>query len=197
MQHYQEQSFGLGDLEGFSEKQISEHLKLYAGYVKNVNKLEDDIARLSGDEANAVAVSELRRRFGFEFNGMRLHELYFEGLEGPASTEGLGGQSGSGLKQALTAQFGSFDAWMSDFKKTGMMRGIGWAVLYRDPQMGNLFNVWVSDHEVGHLAGLPIILAMDVWEHAYAIDFLPTGRKEYIEAFFKNLNWGIIESRLK
>src|SRR3990167_3426774 len=88
----------------------------------------------------------------------------------------------------------SFDAWLNDFKKTGMMRGIGWTILYHDPGTGNLWNAWVSDHEVGHLAGLPIILAMDVWEHAYAIDFLPTGRKEYIEAFFKNLNWDVIES---
>ncbi|MBI2049071.1 MAG: superoxide dismutase [Parcubacteria group bacterium] len=191
MHPYQEKTFGLGGLEGFSEKQISEHLKLYAGYVKNVNKLSSDIVRLEGDEANTAAVSELRRRFGFEFCGLRLHELYFEVL---GTSKGL---DDGNLKNALMTQFVSFDAWMNDFKKTGMMRGIGWALLVQDPQSGNLFNVWVSDHEVGHLAGLPILLAMDVWEHAYAVDFLPTGRKEYIEAFFKNLNWGIIESRLK
>lgn len=190
MQPYQEKPFLLAGLDGFSEKQISEHLKLYAGYVKNVDKLIEDIARLSGDEANAVAVSELRRRLGFEFNGMRLHELYFEVL-------GAGKELGEGgLKRELTAQFGSFENWANDFKKAGMMRGIGWAILYRDPQSGTLFNAWVSDHEVGHLAGLPVLLAMDVWEHAYAIDFLPTGRKEYIEAFFKNLNWDVVESRL-
>ena len=169
-------------------------MKLYAGYVKNVNKISEDIARLSGDEANAVVFSDLRRRLGFEFCGMRLHEIYFEALERPASAEGFGGQVGSDLKKALAAQFGSFDAWVSDFKKTGMMRGIGWAILYHDPETGNLWNTWVSDHEVGHLAGLPVLVAMDVWEHAYAIDFLPTGRKEYIEAFFKNLNWEIVES---
>lgn len=189
MQSYQEKTFALGGLGGFSEKQISEHLTLYAGYVKNVNKLVADVVRLSVDEANTLAVSELRRRLGFEFNGMRLHELYFEAL-------GRGGELGEGnLKKELSAQFGSFENWMSDFKKTGMMRGIGWVLLVRDPQTGNLMNVWISDHEVGNLLGLPALLAMDVWEHAYAIDFLPTGRKEYIEAFFKNLNWEVVESR--
>lgn len=195
MQPYQEKTFRLEGLEGFSEKQISEHLKLYAGYVKNTNKLTNklavDIARRGEDESNAIAAAELRRRLGFEFNGMRLHELYFEAL---GTSKSLGDGD---LRNALAAQFGSFDAWLADFKKTGMMRGIGWAVLCRDSQTGNLFNVWVSDHEVGHLAGLPVILAMDVWEHAYAIDFLPTGRKEYIEVFFKNLNWMVVESRLK
>ena len=192
MHHYQEKTFNLGTVAGFSEKQISEHLKLYAGYVKNTNNLAADIARLSGDEANAAAVSELRRRLGFEFSGMRLHELYFEAL---GTGQGLG--RGSALAQALTEQFGSVDAWMSDFKKAGMMRGIGWVLLCRDPENGNLFNVWVTDHEIGHLAGLPILLAMDVLEHAYAVDFLPTGRKEYIEVFFKNLRWEVVESRFR
>ncbi len=190
MQHYQEKKFNLQNIVGLSEKQISEHLKLYAGYVKNVNKLSEDIARLSSDEANATAAAELRRRLGFEFNGMRLHELYFEALG-----TGQNLREGGALETELAAQFGSFDAWASDFKKAGMMRGIGWVILCHDPQSGNLFNTWITDHEIGHLAGLPILLAMDVWEHAYAVDFLPTGRKEYIEVFFKNLRWDIIESR--
>ncbi len=193
MQQYQEETFDLSRVVGLSEKQISEHLKLYAGYVKNVNKLSEDIARFSGDEAHAVAVSELRRRFGFEFNGMRLHELYFEALGGGGRQDGARGA----LKDALVTQFGSFDAWTTDFKKTGMMRGIGWALLVRDQLSGNLFNVWVSDHEIGHLAGLPVLLAMDVWEHAYAVDFLPTGRKEYIEVFSKNIRWDVVESRFQ
>ena len=190
MQQYQEKTFNLEGVVGLSEKQISEHLKLYAGYVKNTNKLLADIARLSSDEANATAVSELRRRLSFEFNGMRLHELYFEAL-------GVGQEisEGNSLQKALAVQFGSLDAWVGDFKKTGMMRGIGWVILCYDSQSGNLFNTWVTDHEVGHLAGLSVLLAMDVWEHAYAVDFLPTGRKEYIEVFFKNLRWDIIESR--
>ena len=192
MQNYQEKTFDLGGLAGFSEKQISEHLKLYAGYVKNVNKLSADIARLSSDEANSIAVSELRRRFGFEFNGLRLHELYFEALGGGGAI-----QEGGGLKNALTAQFGSFEAWAGEFKTMGMMRGIGWVILCRDPENGKLFNAWITDHEVGHLAGLPVLLAMDVWEHAYAVDFLPTGRKDYIEVFFKNLRWDIVESRFQ
>ena len=208
MRHYQEKTFNLGAVAGFSEKQISEHLKLYAGYVKNTNKIAADIARPGWNDVNSVAVFELRRRFGFEFNVMRLHELYFEALGASASAEGFGrtppeplaterGQGGSALAQALTEQFGSVDAWASDFKKEGMMRGIGWVLLCHDSHTGNLFNAWVTDHEIGHLAGLPILLAMDVWEHAYALDFLPTGRKEYIEVFFKNLRWEVVESRFR
>src|SRR3989338_4554624 len=120
MRHYQEKTFNLGAVAGLSEKQISEHLKLYAGYVKNTNKIAEDIARLGGDDVNAVAVSELRRRFGFEFNGMRLHELYFEALGTTGAGQGL--NEGSALAKMLAEQFGSVNAWASDFKKAGMMR---------------------------------------------------------------------------
>ena len=190
MKKYQEKTFELGGLEGLSEKQITEHIKLYSGYVKNVNKLSEDIERLSEDEVNAIAVSELRRRFGFEFNGMRLHEYYFEALGAPQQLGEV-----SDLRKALTSQFGSFEDWATEFKKFGMMRGAGWVILYNDPMSGNLLNAWITDHELGHLAGLPVILAMDVWEHAFLIDFLPSQRKEYIETFFKNLRWDTIESR--
>jgi len=190
MHAYQEKKFDLKGLTGFSDTQISEHLKLYAGYVKNVNALLSDSARLSADEANGVAVSELRRRLGFEWNGMRLHEYYFEALGAAVQLS-----EGSALREALALQFGSFDGWVKDFKKAGMMRGIGWVVLCHDSTSGNLFNVWVSDHDIGHLAGLAVLIAMDVWEHAYAVDFLPTGRARYIDAFFENMRWDIIESR--
>ena len=187
---YSEQSFNLPELKGLSTKQIEVHLKLYAGYVKNTNALMAKIDEYKkASESNAIALSELKRRFGFEFNGMRLHELYFEALGGD-------GNPGEGsLISAIEKQWGSFDAWLNEFKAVGMMRGIGWTLLVHDPKAGMLHNVWVSDHEVGHLGGLPIILAMDVWEHAFMVDYVPAERPNYINVFFENLRWDIISSR--
>ncbi len=190
MQAYQAKTFTLGTLEGLSQKQIDEHLKLYAGYVKNVNALTDRVKVLKADSAaNALELSELTRRFGFEFNGMRLHEYYFSQFEKAQ------GDAGSKVKDACAAQWGSMDAWMAEFKAMGLMRGIGWVLMVRDEVTGNLHNIWVSDHEIGNLAGQKVLLAMDMWEHAFLLDYLPAGKKDYIEAFFKNLNWNVVESR--
>lgn len=189
---YSEQKFELGSLDGLSDKQIEVHLKLYAGYVKNVNAINSKIAEYMEDsEKHALALSELKRRFGFEFNGMRLHELYFEALG--AKEEGVG--EGGDLAKALADQYGSLDAWRQEFKAIGMMRGIGWVLLTYDQKAKCFHNIWVSDHEIGHLGNLPILLAMDMWEHAFMIDYVPADKGKYIEAFFKNLNWSIIEGR--
>ncbi len=187
---YSEQSFNLPPLDGLSQKQIEVHLKLYAGYVKNTNAIMAKIEEYKKDsETHAVALAELKRRFGFEFNGMRLHELYFEALGGD-------GDVGSGkLVETITAQWKSFENWRNEFKAIGMMRGIGWVLLVHDAKANMFHNVWVSDHEVGHLGGLPILLAMDVWEHAFMVDYVPAQRGEYIEAFFKNLKWEVVEER--
>lgn len=191
---YEEQKFNLVNLRGLSERQVTEHIKLYGGYVKNTNLLTDKIAEYkTNSEVNAHALSELTRRFGFEWNGMRLHESYFDCLDGA----GQAPEEAGGLKNMIEAQYGNFDNWLREFKAVGLMRGIGWVILYHDPIAKRLQNVWITDHEVGHLAGLPIILAMDVWEHAYLLDYLPSQRKDYIEAFFQNLNWRKLESRLK
>lgn len=193
MQKYEEQKFNLVNLKGLSERQVTEHIKLYGGYVKNTNLLTDKIAELKMDsQANALALSELTRRFGFEWNGMRLHELYFDCLDGAGQTADVGN-----LKSMIEAQYGSFDNWLNEFKAVGLMRGIGWVILYYDPIIKRLQNVWITDHEVGHLASLPIILAMDVWEHAYLLDYLPSQRKDYIEAFFQNVNWRKLNDRLQ
>ncbi|MEK7066290.1 MAG: Fe-Mn family superoxide dismutase [Patescibacteria group bacterium] len=189
---YEEKKFNLSGLRGLSEKQISEHLKLYSGYVKNINALDEKIEAIEKSEGpDAYTLAELRRRLGFEFNGMRLHEYYFEGLGGE-STPG----SAIAFMTAVETQYGGYDKWLMKFKNAGMARGIGWVVLYYDSAIKKLRTVWVTDHEIGHLAGLPIILAMDVWEHAYLLDYLPSQRKEYIEAFFSNVNWGVVEERL-
>ncbi|MFZ2681792.1 MAG: Fe-Mn family superoxide dismutase [Patescibacteria group bacterium] len=186
---YVEQTFALDNVQGLSAKQLEVHLKLYAGYVKNVNTITAKIAELMSDsEANALALSELKRRFGFEFNGMRLHELYFESLGGD-------GQPNGTLVDALSKQWGSFEAWAQEFKAIGMMRGIGWVLLTLDPKTSTFHNVWVSDHELGHLAGLPVILAMDMWEHAFMVDYMPAQKSDYINAFMQTLNWEKLNSR--
>ena len=189
---YTEQSFSLENVTGLSLKQLEIHLKLYAGYVKNTNAILTKVAEYKKDsETHAIALAELMRRFGFEFNGMRLHELYFESLGGNGET------MPGALVDAITTRWGSVDAWKAEFQAMGVMRGIGWVLLVHDPKTNTLHNVWVSDHELGHLGGLPIIIAMDVWEHAFMIDYLPAERKTYVETFMKNLNWNIIEKRFK
>lgn len=176
-------------MEGLSAKQIEVHLKLYAGYVKNVNAIMAKLEELKQDsEKNALALSELKRRFGFEFDGMRLHELYFEALGGNGQPAGV-------LVDALTQQWGTFDAWLNEFKAMGAMRGIGWVLLTYDPKGKMFHNVWVSDHELGHLATLPIIIAMDMWEHAFMIDYVPAQKGDYVGAFMKNLDWSKLDTR--
>jgi Fe-Mn family superoxide dismutase len=156
--------------------------------VKNTNALLEKLEALRGSESSPE-FSELTRRLGFEWNGMRLHEYYFEQFE----NAGVG--DAHTLEEKLTAQFGSMDAWKKEFLRIGMMRGIGWALLVQDERTGVLLNHWVSDHEVGHLAGVRILLAMDVWEHAYLLDYLPAERQKYLDAFFENVNWGVVEKR--
>ncbi len=187
---YTEQSFSLENVTGLSPKQLEVHLKLYAGYVKNTNAILAKVAEYKKDsETHAIALSELMRRFGFEFNGMRLHELYFESLGGNGET------TPRALVNAIIARWGSFDVWKAEFQAMGVMRGIGWLLLVHDPKANTIHKVRVSDHELGHFGGLPIIIAMDVWEHAFMVDYLPAQRNEYIQTFFKNLNWNVIEKR--
>lgn len=186
---YTAKTFQLGELKGLSAKQIEVHLGLYAGYVKHVNVLNDTLQSLMQDsEKNAYALSEVKRRLGFEFNGMRLHEYYFEQFE---KTSG----ELTGLHESLANQFGSFEAWKAEFMAVGKMRGIGWALLVEDDRTGDLMNVWVSDHEFGQLGGQKILLAMDVWEHAFMVDYVPSERGKYIDAFFENLDWQVVEQR--
>ncbi len=177
-------------MEGFSDTLLNNHFTLYQGYITNTNKLIELLGSKPREAANPE-YAELKRRFGFEFNGMRLHEYYFENLGGKEPLD----KSGE-LAKKLTEDFGSYDAWEQDFKATGAMRGIGWAILYQDNITGQLFNQWINEHEIGHLAGCRPILVMDVFEHAFMTDY-GLKRADYIGAFFNNLNWGVIENRLK
>ena len=181
---------GLLGMEGFSETLLKNHFTLYQGYVTNTNKLCELLAGMAKDATNPQ-YAELKRRLGFEFNGMRLHEYYFENLGGRSPLE----ESGV-LARKLVEAFGDRAAWEQDFRATGAMRGIGWVILYQDDVTGQLFNQWINEHEVGHLAGCRPILVMDVFEHAFLTDY-GLKRADYIEAFFKNINWGVVEGRLK
>jgi Fe-Mn family superoxide dismutase len=183
---------GLIGMEGFSQTLLQNHFTLYQGYVTNTNKLSDLLmGMLKEDKAGSPQYSELKRRFGFEFNGMRLHEYYFENLGGKAPLD----KSGT-LAKKLADAYGSYDAWEKDFRATGMMRGIGWVILYQDNVTGGLFNQWINEHEVGHLAGCRPILVMDVFEHAFMTDY-GLKRADYIAAFFQNINWKAVEGRLE
>ncbi|HTG81380.1 MAG TPA: superoxide dismutase [Geobacteraceae bacterium] len=183
---------GLVGMPGFSETLLKNHFTLYQGYVTNTNKVLETLDQMLKEGKTAVPeFAELKRRLGWEFNGMRLHELYFENLGGkePLNT-------GGGLAAKLAESFGSVDAWEKDFRGVGAMRGIGWAVLYQDPASGRLINFWVNEHDTAHPAGCAPILIMDVFEHAFMLDY-GLKRADYIEAFFKNVNWKAAEARLK
>lgn len=174
-------------MPGFSDDLLNLHFKLYEGYVKNTNELLTKLQALSG--SSSYEYGALKRRFGWEFDGMRLHELYFDNLGGQIPID-----QKSALYKALVEQFGSFDAWKKDFIATGSMRGIGWALLYLDPEQNRLVNVWINEHDTGHLAtGKPILL-MDVFEHAYMPQY-GLNKAKYIDAFFNNIDWGVVAGR--
>jgi Fe-Mn family superoxide dismutase len=189
---YTPKTFALPVLEGLSEKQIKVHLALYEGYVKHVNLIMEKIQALKETDAegNAYVIAELRRRFAFEFDGMRMHEYYFEQFEGEKS-----GNPESALAKAADDKYGSGDNFLAHLKEVAGSRGIGWVIVYADSQIKTLHTTFVSDHEVGQLAGLPIILALDLWEHAYMVDYVPAEKKSYIDAFLSNLNWSVVEKR--
>lgn len=179
-------------MEGFSDTLINNHFTLYQGYVTNTNKLLDTLATmLKEGKLGTPEYAELKRRLGFEFNGMRLHEYYFENLGGKGALD----KSGK-LGKKLADEFGSYEDWEKDFRATAAMRGIGWTILYQDNLTGRLINQWINEHETGHLAGCAPILVLDVFEHAFMLDY-GLKRPDYIESFFKNIGWGAVEARLR
>jgi Fe-Mn family superoxide dismutase len=182
----------LAGMDGFSETLLKNHFTLYQGYVTNTNKVLDTLDQMTKDGKTATPeFAELKRRLGWEFNGMRLHEYYFDNLGGK------GGISKDGkASKKISESFGSAEAWEKDFKTTGAMRGIGWVVLYQDTASNRLINFWVNEHDAGHPAGCNPLLVMDVFEHAFMLDY-GLKRADYIEAFFKNINWSAVEARIK
>jgi len=189
---YVAKDFGmLVGMDGFSETLLKNHFTLYQGYVTNTNKLSDLIGGMLAEGKTATAeYAELKRRFGWEWNGMRLHELYFGNLGGKGALDPV-----SKLGRAVAAEFGSVEKWEADFRAAGAMRGIGWVVLYQDRESGRLFNQWVNEHDVGNPTGAAPIFVMDVFEHAFMVDY-GLKRADYIAAFFRNVNWKAAEARL-
>ena len=189
---YTAKKFDLGTLEGISDESVKQHIGLYEGYVKNFNAIANKLVEYAADsEKNAHALSELIRRKSFEFDGMRLHEYYFEQFEGGSTALTTGGLLAEAFKKEYHGYFNEY------FKAIGNMRGPGWAILYYDP-VGKQFQAgFAGEQHQGHFVTLPIILAMDVWEHAFILDYGAAGKAKYIEAFFKNLNWGVIEKRFE
>jgi len=175
-------------VEGLSDNLLKNHFTLYEGYVANSNKL---VEKLEQAEAGTPEYGEMKRRFGWEFNGMRLHEYYF----GNMSKEGTAIDENSKIYQKIVKQFGSFDKWVEDFKATGTMRGIGWVVLSYDEEADKIFNTWINEHDLGLLAGSKILLVMDVFEHAFMLDY-GLKKADYINTFFNIIDWSIVESRL-
>ena len=189
---YTARTFNFATLADLSKKQLDVHLELYAGYVKHTNLVREKIAGLADDpEANALALAELRRHFAFEFDGMRMHEYYFEQFEGSATPQ----SEMSALAEAAEEKYGSYEGLETHVREVASTRGVGWAVVYYDPIGKTLHTVFTTSHELGQLAGLPIILALDMWEHAYMVDYAPSEKSHYLDAFFKNLNWSVPEGR--
>lgn len=190
MKHFEAKQFNIGKLKGISEKSVEEHLKLYAGYVKHANLILEKIEEMSGDlEKNSYTIAETQRRFGFEYNGIRNHEVYFDSLSDGAKEL----EEGSVLKKKIEEDFGSFDKWLAYFKSMALTRGIGWAILYYDKKENRLLNAWIDEQHLGQLQGCTPILALDMWEHSFVFDYQPSGKKDYVNDYFENLNWKAIE----
>ena len=189
---YQPKDFNsLLGVEGLSDEMLNNHFTLYQGYVKNTNSLLEKLRKMvDEDDVDPVYFSELKRRLGWEWNGMRLHEYYFEGM----SRNGAELEDDSSLGNKIAEDFESYENWEKDFKATGKIRGVGWAALYFDPRTNRLINAWINEHDTGHLAGCNLLLIMDVFEHAFMHDY-GLNRADYIEAFFKTIDWNVVLER--
>jgi Fe-Mn family superoxide dismutase len=191
---YGVKQFDLSGLNGISDKTLEMHFKLYEGYVKNTNKLNERMAELlSKGKTDAPDYPDMTRQLGFEYNGMVLHEYYFANLKRAG-----GGDPGaaSAFRKAAQESYQSYENWKADFVATGALRGVGWAVCYQDPSNGRVSNHWITLHQDGNIAGYRPILVMDVWEHAFILDYKPAERPKYIEAFFSNIDWAAVDGRL-
>lgn len=195
---YQAKQFNLSGLSGISDETVEMHIKLYEGYVTQTNLLTEKIAEFIKDghidQEEMPAYSELTRRLGFEYNGMVLHEYYFGNMKRGGAVDP---EPSSAFLKAAEQSFGSYAVWKTDFVGVGKMRGVGWAICNQNPANDRLSNHWISEHQIGNVAGFNPVLVMDVWEHAYLLDYKPAERPKYIEAFFSNIDWNAVEARLK
>lgn len=185
--HYEARTFSIPTLAGISERTIAEHLGLYQGYVKHVNRIHDEIDTI----ADPYAKAEMQRRLGFEFGGMKNHEYYFTQFEGGARTLPEGA-----LKTKIDRQFGSLENLIAELKEVATTRGVGWVMCYFDETVDRIVITWVDEQHLGQLPGLQVVLGLDMWEHSYMLDYPPSEKKKYVDAFFDNLNWEVIANRV-
>lgn len=185
--HYEPKTFDIPELDGISRQSIDEHIKLYHGYVKHVNHIREDLKNVN----DPYAKSEMQRRLGFEFGGMKNHEYYFAQFEGGAKPIPEGS-----LKEMIEAEWQSVDTFVDHMKEVAATRGVGWAMLYIDRAENKLVTAWIDEQHLGQLADLDIIMGIDMWEHSYMLDYPPSEKKQYIDAVFKNLNWEVVANRV-
>ncbi len=173
------------DLEGLTLKMVQEHFKLYQGYVKKSNEMQEKIETADKSEANGVFsfIGELKRQETFAVNGMKLHEVYFGQLMGD-------GQPKGDIVKMIEEDFGSIDKWKEDLVATGLSAR-GWAILCFDFRDNRLHNYGSDAHNVGAVWGAIPLVVLDVYEHAYFMDY-GVNRKDYLAAFFKNLDWDFV-----
>jgi len=195
---YKAKQFNLSGLTGISDKTLEMHFKLYEGYVTNTNLLTERITAILADgrvdQEEMPAYSELTRRLGFEYNGMVLHEYYFGNMKRQGGSDA---PKRSQVREAVERSFPSYEIWKTDFSSVGKMRGVGWAITYLDPNNGLVSNHWIELHENGNVAGFVPLLVMDVWEHAFLLDYKPSDRPKYIEAFLANVDWDSVDARMQ
>lgn len=174
-------------LEGISEKQLKEHHDvLYAGYVKKVGEIEEKLKTVDVSAANATFsdLRELKMEETFALNGVKLHEGYFDNMKN-------GGSECSGkICEMILRDFGAYEKWEAEFRAMGLCAR-GWVVLGYDLDEKKLKNVLCDSHNQGGVWNMVALFIMDVYEHAYFLDFA-TARKAYIEVFFKNIDWGYV-----
>jgi len=193
MKHYKEQTYTFHTLDGISEKTMTTHLALYSGYVKNTNVIFDLLESMKGDDSKKYALLEARRRFSFEFGGMRNHEYFFEQLTGGSREL----DPESALAERLAKEFGSIEEWKKDFLSLTGMRGVGFAILYYDREADRLLNSWIDEQHLGHLNSAQFIFGIDLWEHAFILDYAPSEKAKYVDVVFKNTNFRIVEARFE
>jgi Fe-Mn family superoxide dismutase len=190
---YNAQDFNIPDIPGLSSKQLEVHLGLYKGYVTHVNLITQKLGAMRNGavKEDPYVEAELRRRFAFEFDGMRMHENYFEQLEGggaPIDNNGF-------FAKKVSEKYGDVQDFQEHIRQVAGSRGIGWVVVYYDPKADTVHTVFAGDHELGHLSGLPILYCVDMWEHAFMVDYIPSEKAKYLEIFMNNTNWKVVEDR--
>ncbi len=178
-------------IKGLSDQLLNNHFALYQGYVSSLNKMEEFLfARLKDGNTASPEYMEVKRRISWEFNGMALHEYYFENIKKNESAL----DPESKLSDKIIEDHGSYDMWKKSFKAAASMRGVGWVISCYEPRGNRIYNTWINEHDTGHLCGATPLLVLDVFEHAFMLDY-GIKRADYIEAFFKMIDWDIVAKR--